>query len=57
MLFDEFLAHSNKKRLVHIHIPKTAGTTVNRFFRDADFFFNAGHVSYHLESRAWESAR
>lgn len=52
MLFDEFLAQREKTRLVHIHIPKTGGTSVNTFFKDASFFFNAGHSSYDLESRA-----
>ena len=51
MSFSEFLAQRDKKRLVHIHIPKTAGTAVNRFFNDAEFFFNAGHAGYCLDSR------
>ncbi len=35
----------NYNRLVHVHIPKTGGTSVNRFFKGCPFFFNAEHSS------------
>lgn len=46
-MFEEFVhKYSQNKIIAHVHIPKTAGTSVNQLFRSNPRFYNAEHSSW-----------